>query len=250
MPPSESSAEHSIASQLSESWPPFPPVEPPAVNVSFPDPRLMRGSDVVAISKSMNPGLVLAAYRRGIFPWPVSQGIVPWVSPEIRAIFALESEPRWPRSLRKTLNRGEFRVTFDQSFDEVIHACGAERDGETWITNDVVRSYATLHRLGWAHSVEVRDASNVLVGGLYGLAIGGAFAGESMFHRKTDASKVAFVALVDRLRRRGFTLLDAQVPTDHLRSLGCIEIARNEFLDRLDRAQSIDARFVGGEPDA
>ncbi len=225
--------------------PPYPPVEPPVASATFPDPRALRGTEVVAISRTLSPGLVLAAYRLGIFPWPVSQGVVPWVAPEQRAIFSLADEPRWPRSLRKTLRRGEFDVTFDRAFGSVIHGCGTARDGATWITPDVVRTYETLHRLGWAHSVEVWDRTDEreLVGGLYGLAIGSAFAGESMFHTRTDASKVAFVALVDRLRERGFALLDAQVPTEHLMSLGCVAVERADFMARLEAARGQSARF-------
>lgn len=192
----------------------------------------------------MNPGLVLAAYRKGIFPWPVSSRVVPWVCPDPRAIFPLESEPRWPRSLRKALRKHTLTVTIDQAFEQVIRACGENRPDGTWITPDVIATYSTLHRLGWAHSVEVWADDGSLVGGLYGVAVGAAFAGESMFHRRTDASKIAFVALVERLRARGFLLLDAQVLTDHLAMLGCIEIPRTEFLTRLAAAQQITARFT------
>jgi leucyl/phenylalanyl-tRNA--protein transferase len=222
---------------------PFPPVEPPAVPEVFPDPRAVAEGEVVAVSRTLSPGLVLSAYRRGIFPWPVSDRLVPWVSPDPRAVFPLEQAPHWPRSLRKTLKRGTFTVSVNRAFTDVIVACGEGREGGTWITRDVLATYGTLHRLGWAHSVEVWDEDGALAGGLYGLAIGAAFAGESMFHRKTDASKVAFVTLVERLRERGFELLDAQVLTDHLASLGCVTVRRDEFLDRLARARSHTARF-------
>lgn len=224
--------------------PPYPPIEPSPVPVVFPDPRQLGSNDLVAISRSLSPSLVLTAYRKGIFPWPVSQGVVPWVSPDPRAIFPLDREPHWSRSLRKTIKRGHFRVTIDRAFMDVVRACGEGRADGTWITADVRKSYGKLHELGWAHSVEVwSSADGRLVGGLYGVAIGGAFAGESMFHRETDASKVAFVALVERLRARGFTLLDAQVRTDHLASLGCIEVPRTHFLDLLSDALTIQARF-------
>jgi leucyl/phenylalanyl-tRNA--protein transferase len=206
--------------------------------------RTLGATEVVAVSRSLSAGLVLAAYRRGIFPWPVSTRVIPWVSPEPRAIFPLEPEPRWPRSLRKTFNRGGFTVTVDHAFHQVIAACGETRTDGTWITPEIVRTYGQLHELGWAHSVEVWATDDgSLAGGLYGIAIGGAFAGESMFHRRTDASKVAFVALVERLRARGFALLDAQVLTEHLASLGCVAVPRAEFLDRLAAAAALRVPF-------
>jgi leucyl/phenylalanyl-tRNA--protein transferase len=234
------------AATVNTKKPPYPPVEPPPAPAVFPDPRKLGANDVVAISRTLSPGLVLTAYRRGIFPWPVSQGVVPWVSPDPRAIFPLEAEPDWPRTLRKTIRKGLFRVTVDTAFADVLRACGEARAEGTWITPDVRSSYGKLHELGWAHSVEVWNAEGALVGGLYGVAIGGAFAGESMFHRESDASKVAFVALVERLRRRGFAMLDAQVLTDHLRSLGCVAVPRGHFLDALAQAVKLEVGF--GDP--
>lgn len=224
---------------------PYPPIEPPPTTVILPSPRLLRTGDMVAVSRTMDPSLVLMAYRQGVFPWPVRNGMIPWVSPDPRAVFPLEVEPDWPRSLRKTLRKGVFRVSANEAFDAVIDACGSEREGGTWITSEVLRTYRALHRLGWAHSIEVWDRAGALVGGLYGMSIGGAFAGESMFHRQTDASKVAFVALVERLRARGYMLLDAQVPTEHLLSLGCVTLGRGAYLDKLDRAKRIPCRFAG-----
>ncbi len=188
--------------------------------------------------------MVLQAYRRGIFPWPVSPRVVPWVCLRERAILPLETEPSWSRSLRRTLRREPFRVTFDRAFERVLRACSEARDGGTWITPQIGLAYTELHALGWAHSVECWDAEGALVGGLYGLAIGGTFAGESMFHRATDASKVAFVHLVRRLRARGFALLDAQARTEHLMSLGCVVVPREDFLTRLAAAAEITARFA------
>ncbi len=224
---------------------PFPPVEPPLVTVHFPDVRKLGHDELAAVSRTMSPSMVLAAYRRGIFPWPVNPRIVPWVCPRERAIFTLDHEPDWSRSLRKTIRKGTFTVTFDRAFDRVIEACATYRDGGTWITPAVFKAYSELHELGWAHSVECWSDDGELAGGLYGLAIQGTFAGESMFHRRTDASKVAFVHLVERLRARGFALLDAQVRTDHLESLGCVVVPRAEFLDRLDAASSLQPRFGG-----
>jgi leucyl/phenylalanyl-tRNA--protein transferase len=232
---------------LSDTFkPPFPPVEPPPDPVVFPDPRTLGANDVVAVTRSLSPSLVLSAYRRGIFPWPVSHRVVPWVSPDPRAIFPLDTPPRWSRSLRKTLRRDKLTVTIDRAFDAVVRACGQARADGTWITADVRSTYSKLHELGWAHSVETWSASGELVGGLYGVAIGGTFAGESMFHRVTDASKVAFAALVERLAARGFALLDAQVLTDHLASLGCVAIPRTRFLDLLADAVRVPVRFADG----
>jgi leucyl/phenylalanyl-tRNA---protein transferase len=169
--------------------------------------------------------------------------MVPWVSPDPRAIFPLEAEPCWSRSLRKAIRRGGFSITVDRAFDEVVAACSEARPDGTWITPEVAATYGRLHELGWAHSVEAWAEDGSLAGGLYGLALGGAFAGESMFHRRTDASKAAFVGLVERLRACGFALLDAQVLTDHLASLGCIAIRRDEFLDRLAAACALRVRF-------
>jgi len=218
---------------------PYPPIEPPPVAVQFPEPR--RGEDVVAVSRSMSPSLVLAAYRSGIFPWPVRQGLVPWASPDPRAVFPLESADPWPRTVRRALKAG-FRVSFDEAFEEVMRACG-DRPGEgTWITPDILSTYSELHRLGWAHSIEAWQG-NLLAGGLYGIAMGALFAGESMFHRATGGSKVAFAACADRLRDRGFELFDVQVLTPHLALLGCVELPRDEYRARVREAIQLSARF-------
>jgi leucyl/phenylalanyl-tRNA---protein transferase len=213
--------------------PPFPPIEPAAARVDLPDPRRANRDGIVALSRTMSPGLVLQAYRKGIFPWPVAQGIVPWASPDPRAVFSLESTAPWPRHVRRALKL-PFQVTFDQAFTEVMQACGSERDEGTWITPDVLYSYAELYRLGWAHSVEVWFEGQ-LAGGLYGMAVGSLFAGESMFHRTTGASKVAFARMVERLRARGFRVLDVQVMSEHLRTLGCVEVTRDEYLKLVER---------------
>jgi leucyl/phenylalanyl-tRNA--protein transferase len=219
---------------------PYPPIEPPPVAVRFPEPR--EGEDVIAVSRTLSPGLVLEAYKAGIFPWPVRQGLVPWASPDPRAIFPLDGLPSWPRTVRRALKAG-FEVTIDEAFEEVMRAC-SDRPGEgTWITPDILSAYAELHRLGWAHSVEVWRGER-LAGGLYGIAMGRMFAGESMFHRVTGASKVAFAACVDRLRERGFSLFDVQVLTDHLALLGCIAVRREEYRERVREALRHSARFA------
>lgn len=224
--------------------PPYPPIEPPAIAALFPDPRRLDDSDVVAVSRTMNPSVVLAAYRRGIFPWPASPRVIPWVSPDPRAMLPLDAPLHWSRSLRRTLRGARFRVTRDLAFRDVMIACGQDRDDGTWITPDVIATYCKLHELGWAHSIEVWSAEDgALAGGIYGMCLGGMFAGESMFHRRTDASKVAFAHLAERLTARGFAFLDVQVLTDHLASLGCITVRRRAFLDRLDDALALDARF-------
>ena len=218
---------------------PYPPLEPPGIEVIFPEPP--PGQDVVAVSRSMSPSLVLAAYREGIFPWPVRQGVVPWASPDPRAVFPLHPLRPWPRTVRRALRSG-FTVTFDRDFDRVLRECGDRGVEGTWITPDVVQTYGELHRLGWAHSVEVWSGDH-LAGGLYGLAVGTLFAGESMFHRETGASKVAFAAAADRLRERGFEIFDVQVLTSHLASLGCIEVPRADYRARARAAVRLKARF-------
>lgn len=220
------------------------PREPPDTQIEFPDPEGF--DDVIATGSDFRPGTILSAYRSGIFPWPQpSRGgrhLVCWCSPDPRTIFPLEHDPVWSRSLTRTLRKHPFAIRMNTAFADVMHACGERKEG-TWILPELVEGYEELHRLGWAHSLEVWDGTE-LVGGIYGIAIGGMFAGESMFHRRTDASKIAFASLVAHLRTRGFTLFDAQVMNSHLASLGCIEIDRNDFLNRLRTAQALSPRFL------
>jgi leucyl/phenylalanyl-tRNA--protein transferase len=203
----------------------------------FPDPSRCPGDAPLAWGGDLRPSTLLDAYRHGIFPWPSGDGTVFWWSPDPRAVIPLGGL-RVSRSLRRTLRAGRLRCTVDQAFAAVVSGC-ADRPGEgTWITPRMRAAYCELHDRGYAHSVETWDVtSRRLVGGLYGVTLGGAFMGESMFHRVTDASKVALVTLVERLRERGFVLLDAQVPTPHLRSLGAVDLPRAEFLALLERAQ-------------
>jgi len=218
--------------------------EPPRTEIVFPDPREAPEPGVVAVGSDFRPGTLLQAYRNGIFPWPHGHHVL-WFSPDPRCIMPLEGELHWSRSLRRTLRHHPFEVTVDQAFTDVMHACGATRDA-TWITPSLARGYAALHTLGWAHSVEVweRDgADRHLVGGIYGVAVGGVFAGESMFHTRTDASKIAFATLAERLQRARFSLFDVQVMSEHLASLGCVDVARDEYLSRLDSALKVDAEF-------
>jgi leucyl/phenylalanyl-tRNA--protein transferase len=209
--------------------------------VELPDAGRANREGIVALSRTMTPGLVLQAYRKGIFPWPIMQGVVPWASPDPRAVFLLNEAPRWPRHIRRARALG-YTVTFDRSFREVMFACGQARPEGTWITADVLATYAELHALGWAHSAEVWSDGQ-LVGGLYGLAVGSLFAGESMFHLRTGASKVAFAAVVERLLDRQFTVFDVQVMSPHLATLGCVEIPRLEYLRLIEHAVDQPRKF-------
>jgi leucyl/phenylalanyl-tRNA---protein transferase len=190
---------------------------------------------------------LLTAYRQGIFPWPVCDGqneILAWFSPDPRAVLEFD-RLHVSRRLRRRLNSGQFEVTFDRDFPRVIEACAELRkpnDG-TWITPHLAEAYIELHRLGVAHSVEVWQDGQ-LAGGLYGLALGGFFAGESMFHRVRDASKVALVHIVRHLQSRGFVMFDVQQASPHLIRMGATEIPRHEFLSRLKKALELPVAFT------
>ena len=187
------------------------------------------------------PEKLLAAYAAGIFPMADDEGGLFWLAPDPRAVIELDGF-RMPRSLRVVRRREVFTVTVNRAFDQVIEAC-AQRGEGTWISDDIKEAYGKLHQLGFAHSVEAWQ-DRQLAGGLYGVAIGGAFFGESMFHRVADASKVAMVHLVERMRERGFALLDVQFMTEHLRRFGAVEIPRAEYEQRLERALTASARFA------
>jgi len=210
----------------------------------FPDPRdAPPGEAVVAIGADLEPGTLVRAYSTGLFPMHLSDGSLGWWSPDPRGILPLGGM-RMTRSLRASARH--FTVTFNQAFDAVVQGCAAGRP-DRWITDDIRLAYNRLHRLGWAHSVEAwRDGE--LAGGLYGVEVGGLFAGESMFHRARDASKVALLALVRRLRdRQPAGLLDVQWRTDHLASLGVVEVPRPAYLDLV--ADAIRLRPCLGRPD-
>jgi leucyl/phenylalanyl-tRNA--protein transferase len=204
---------------------------------------------LVAVGGNLDPDALIAAYSGGVFPWS-SDPVLTWWSPDPRAIFELASW-RPHRSIGRSARRAGWRFTVDRAFEAVMRACGEASDDRpsTWITDDFLRSYAELHRRKRAHSIEVWEGTQ-LVGGLYGVALGGFFGGESMFHRKTDASKAAVAYLVERLRAGGFSLLDAQVPTPHLERLGAVCIPRAEYLARLRAALPRRARLAeaGAEP--
>jgi leucyl/phenylalanyl-tRNA--protein transferase len=196
----------------------------------MPDPRAADRNGLVAVGADLEPGTVLAAYRAGIFPMPVRKRTLGWWSPDPRGILPLDGL-RVSRSLRRSCARYEVRV--DTAFDAVIDACADPRRPHGWIDPRIRSAYRALHELGWVHSVETWTPDGELVGGLYGVSIGGLFAGESMFHHQTDASKVALVHLVSLLRDQGASLLDVQWRTDHLATLGVIEVARDDYLERL-----------------
>jgi leucyl/phenylalanyl-tRNA--protein transferase len=195
----------------------------------------MPESDLVTVGGDLEPSTLIHAYRRGIFPMEVTgmPGVIGWWSPDPRGIVPLDGL-RVTKSMRQSARRFDVRV--DTSFGRVIRACADPSREDGWITDDFITAYERLHDLGWAHSVEVFNRDGELAGGLYGVRIGRMFAGESMFHHKRDASKVALMALVDLMRESGMTLLDVQWCTEHLASLGAIAIPREDYLARLSDA--------------
>jgi leucyl/phenylalanyl-tRNA--protein transferase len=208
----------------------------------FLDPEWADPEGLVGIGGDLSPGRLLEAYCRGIFPWFDEETPILWWSPDPRAIFELDGL-HVSRRLARTLRSGKFSVTFNRDFPGVIRGC-ADRPGQgVWITADMIAAYTRLHKLGHAHSVEVWHEGK-LAGGLYGVAVGGLFAGESMFTRVRDASKVALAHLMDRLRQRGFQLFDVQFLNDHTARLGAVEIPRREYLARLRRALRCEVTFA------
>jgi leucyl/phenylalanyl-tRNA--protein transferase len=198
----------------------------------LPSPERADAHGLVAVGADLEPGTLLAAYRSGLFPMPLGRRKLGWWSPDPRGIIPLDGV-RVSRSLRKSCARFEIRM--DTSFETVMRRCGDPRRPHGWINEDFVRAYTRLHRMGWAHSVEAW-LDDELVGGLYGVRVERFFAGESMFHSATDASKVALVALVQWLNDTDAVLLDVQWRTDHLTTLGAIEVPRDEYLHRLTAA--------------
>src|SRR5262249_20397860 len=185
---------------------------------------------------------LLRAYRQGMFPWYDEDMPVCWWSPDPRAIFELDGF-RATRRLWRTYKSGRFQLTINHAFGDVIHGCADRKDEGTWITPDMIAAYERLHRLGYAHSVEAWQDGE-LAGGVYGVAIGGFFAGESMFYRRRDASKIALLHLVLHLRDHRFLLFDTQFVTEHTARLGAIEIPRTDYLRRLALALQRDVRFA------
>ena len=203
-------------------------------NSRLPDPRDSPTDGPVAVGGDLGPDRLIEAYEKGIFPWYSNDDDpVLWWSPDPRAILQVENfKPS--KSLRKIIRNGHFQVTFDQAFSEVIAACAEPRSSsmETWITPNMQQAYIALHELELGHSVECWQEGE-LVGGLYGVSLGTMFFGESMFSKVSNASKVALAELIDRLNRWGFTLLDCQIMSPHLASLGAIDMPRNQFLSLL-----------------
>lgn len=208
----------------------------------LPDGHQADEDGVVGIGADLGPATLVDAYQRGIFPWPHVGMPLPWFSPDPRAIIPLD-RLHVSRSLRARLRSSGWVTTVDTAFREVVEACAIRPPGTgTWITPELARSYLRLHHLGWAHSFEVWDRDQ-LVGGMYGVQVGAAFTGESMFHRRADASKVALVDAVDRLAEAGGWMLDVQLPTPHLERMGAIEVPRAWFLDQLAAAREQTVRL-------
>ena len=195
---------------------------------------------LVAVGGDLRPATLLHAYRNGIFPWFNDGDPVLWWSPDPRALFEFDHF-YISRRLLRTIRAGKFRLTINQAFGDVMRGC-ADRE-ETWVTADMIEAYLHLHKLGHAHSIEVW-LDKELVGGVYGVAIGGFFSGESMFHRVRDASKVALSYLLEYLKIRGFVLFDTQVVTEHTASLGAVEVPREEYLARLKDALERPVTFI------
>jgi leucyl/phenylalanyl-tRNA---protein transferase len=215
--------------------PQFPPVE-----AAGPD-------GVLFVGGSLAPDWMLEAYRRGIFPMPIKvdrRRLLAWLAPDPRGVLEFDSL-YISRRLARRMRRGEFHFTLDTAFAEVVEACAMprDRDDECWLTLSMQNAYITLHKLGHAHSIEVWQGGR-LVGGLFGLALGGLFAAESMFYRVTDASKAALAFLVEHLKSRGYTLLDVQWTNAHTRHLGATDIPRAEYVARVTAAIECDVSFA------
>ena len=204
----------------------------------FPDPRKMGEEDIALVGGNLSSDLLLNAYQLGLFPWYNPGEPVLWWCPRERMILH-PSQVHVSHSMRNVLNSGHFHITADRDFEEIMVACAhIPRPGQdgTWITDEIIDNYLKLHKLGYAHSIEVRDRTGEIVGGLYGVSIGKAFFGESMFSLAANASKFAFIKLCQRLNELDFTLIDCQVYTPHLESLGAQPVSREDFLDQLDIA--------------
>lgn len=212
----------------------------------FPHPRYAEPNGLLAVGGDLRVERLLSAYRNGIFPWYSEGSPILWFSPDPRLVL-MPDQFKISASLRKVIKFNTFGLKFDTCFTQVIVQCAmAERKGQdgTWITNDMIEAFIKLHKEGYAHSVETFH-EDLLVGGLYGVSLGGAFFGESMFHTKSNASKVALYHLVDRLRSMGFDFIDSQVPTEHLKSFGAKEVDRDSFLKML--GQTLNKKTFRGK---
>jgi len=231
-----------MRSRRSGTGPRFPYLDAD-VDYPFPDPGEADPRGILCEGGNLSPGMLVSAYRRGIFPWFNEEDPILWWSPDPRFVL-LPAELHVSATMRKLLRRRRFELALDRDFPAVILECSrAARPGQrgTWITSDMIEAYVELHRLGFAHSVEAR-LDGALVGGLYGVSLGSAFFGESMFSLEDDASKAAFIPLVWRLADEGFTLVDSQVYTDHMAGLGAREIPRTEYLRLLEESLAAPAR--------
>jgi leucyl/phenylalanyl-tRNA---protein transferase len=210
------------------------PIEPPPTSWLLPAADAADDTEIAGVGADLEPGTLLAAYRGGLFPMRVGRGgPVAWWSPDPRAILPLD---RFHESRSLHRSRRRFTVSIDSAFADVMRACAEPTRPHGWIDDDFVDAYTALHRLGWAHSVEAWTPDGVLSGGVYGVAIGGLFAAESMFHRSTDSGKAALAVLVELLREGGATLLDVQWTTPHLSSLGAVDLPRAKYLELLAEA--------------
>jgi leucyl/phenylalanyl-tRNA--protein transferase len=215
---------------------------------TFPNPA-DSDDDIIAIGGNLSPGMLLSAYEQGIFPWYNPGDPLIWQSPDPRFVIFPE-KLHISASMRKILRRGDYEIAFDRDFAAVITGCAhMERPGQggTWITRDIIKAYTALHRLGWAHSAEAY-MDGELAGGCYGIRLGAAFFGESMFARKPNASKAAFLTLAQFLFAGGVVFIDCQVPTDHLHSLGGEELGRDDFLSLLET--TLAPRRLTADPDS
>ena len=204
----------------------------------FPDPSLSEDDGLLAIEGDLSPERLLLAYANGIFPWFSDEEPILWWSPDPRFI-VYPKDIKISHSMKKILKKNKYRVSFDTCFRDVISNCSSTRKEEgTWITNEMIEAYCKLHELGFAHSVETWY-ENKLVGGLYGVSIGRCFFGESMFSTMDNASKVAFISLSKLLEEKGFSVIDCQVHTEHLESLGAVNISRESFLVLVEKGTSI-----------
>ncbi len=201
---------------------------------TFPDPREASDEGLLAWGGDLNENRLLTAYRNGIFPWYNEDDPILWWSPNPRLVLYL-NDLKVSKSLKRNIKK--YEVKFDTNFKEVIKACRDIRD-ETWINREIIEKYTNLHKMGFANSVETYYKGE-LIGGLYGISIGRVFCGESMFSKKSDASKVALYHLVERLKRLNFHFIDCQIPTNHLKSMGAIEISRERFLNELKKALNL-----------
>lgn len=208
---------------------------------NFPNPSLADPDGLLAVGGDLEPETLLCAYKNGIFPWFDSDTPILWWCPDPRAILEFNNLYVSKR-LARTLRGDKFQVTFNQDFDAVVKGCAYRPEEGTWITPEVAKAYGKFHQLGHAHSVEVWQNGS-MVGGLYGVAIGGLFAGESMFSTVSDASKIALVALVDRLKQKGFQLFDLQIINDHTSMMGATEIPRDSYLARIKTAVKLKVSF-------